>query len=99
MNRELIIEPEAEFEIVEAASRYEARNPGLSAEFLRAVEGALAAIQRNPHQYQIVFRQVRRVVLRRFPYALMYLATEKETIVVACVHSRRHPKGWQTRMR
>jgi hypothetical protein len=29
---------------------------------------------------------------------LMYLATEKETIVVACVHSRRHPKGWQTRM-
>jgi plasmid stabilization system protein ParE len=76
MTRELIIEPEAELEITEAAGRYEARNPRLGAEFIRAVEDALGTIQRNPYQYQAVFGKVHRVLLRRFSYALMYIVSE-----------------------
>ena len=55
MTRRLVLEPEAEAEIDEAAGWYEARSPGLGPEFLRAVEGLLGAIQRNPYQYQVVF--------------------------------------------
>ena len=98
MTRGLVLEPEAEAEIAEAASWYEARNPGLGPEFLRAVEGLLGAIQRNPHQYQVVFREVRRAALRRFPYGLMYIATEREIIVVACIHGRRNPNRWKGRI-
>jgi plasmid stabilization system protein ParE len=97
MTRKLVLEPEAEAEIGEAAGWYEARSPGLGLEFLRAVEGLLGAIQRNPHQYQVVFREVHRAPLRRFPYGLMYVATDQEIIVVACIHGRRNPNRWKGR--
>jgi plasmid stabilization system protein ParE len=98
MTRRLVLEPEAEAEIAEAASWYEARSAGLGPEFLRAVEDLLVAIQRNPHQYQVAFREVRRAAVRRFPYVLIYTATEQEIIVVACIHGRRSPTRWKGRI-
>src|SRR5712691_3116208 len=98
MTRELIVGPEAELEITEAASRYETYSPGLGAEFIRGVEAAPGTIRRNPYQYQVIFREARRALLRRFFYALMYVVSEKEIIVVACIHGRRNPKHWQTRI-
>ena len=97
MTRALIVEPEAEAEIFEVASWYGARSPALGREFLRAAEGLLEAIQRNPYQYQLIFREVRRAPMRRFPYGLMYVATEQEIIVVACIHGRRNPTRWKGR--
>jgi plasmid stabilization system protein ParE len=98
MNRELVVEPEAEAEIDEASRWYDTQNPGLGTNFLRAVGAALAVIQRNPFQYQVIYREVRRAQLRRFPYGLIYTVTEQEIIVAACVHGRRSPESWQDRM-
>jgi plasmid stabilization system protein ParE len=97
MNRGLIVEPEAEAEIDDAARWYDAQNPGLGADFLRAVQVALAAVQRNPFQYQSVDGEVRRVSVRRFPFGLMYIVSDREIIVLACFHGRRNPKHWQER--
>src|SRR5438067_991216 len=97
MTRALIVEPEAEAEIVDAASWYEARSPGLGPQFIRAVEAALGAIQRNPHVHQVVFREVRRAPVRHFPYGLMYIVAGQEIIVVACIHGRRDPNRWKRR--
>jgi plasmid stabilization system protein ParE len=97
MNLELIVEPEAEAEIDEASRWYDTQNAGLGADFLRAVGVALAAIRRNPFQYQVVYGEARRAQLRRFPYGLIYVATDREIIVVACFHGRRNPKRWQDR--
>ena len=58
MNRGLIVEPEAEAEIDDAARWYDAQNPGLGADFLLAVQVALAAVQRDPLQYQSVDGEV-----------------------------------------
>src|SRR5207244_3524705 len=97
MSRELIVEPEAEAEIDEASRWYDAQSPGLGADFLRAVEAALAAIGRNPFQYQAVHGEVRRAGVRRFPHGLMYVVSDRETIVLACFHGRRNPRVWQER--
>src|SRR5438309_10187413 len=97
MNRELIVEPEAEAEIDEASRWYDAQSPGLGADFLRAVQATLAAVQRNPFQYQIVDGEVRRGGVRRFRYGLLYVASSREVIVIACFHGRRSPRLWQER--
>jgi plasmid stabilization system protein ParE len=97
MNRKLILRPEAETELAEAVDWYETRGKGLGADFMRAVDAAMAAIQRNPDQYQIIKGQVRRAVLRRFPYSLIYVASEVEVIVLACFHGRRDPRRWSER--
>jgi len=60
MNRKLILRPEAEAELVEAVDWYETRGKGLGAGFMRAVDAAMATIQRNPRQYQIIEGRVRR---------------------------------------
>ena len=94
MNRRVILRPQAEAELAEAIDWYESRGKGLGADFMRAVDAAIAAIGRNPDQYQIVKGQVRRAVLRRFPYSLIYVASEHEVTVLACFHGRRDPQRW-----
>jgi plasmid stabilization system protein ParE len=98
MTRELILAPEAEAEIAEAASWYESHGRGLGPEFLRAVEAVLETVQRNPQQYQVIHRDLRRAPLRRFPFSLMYILSEREIMVLACIHGRRCPKHWKERM-
>ena len=73
------------------------KNEPLRAEFLRDVENALSTIQANPLQYQIIYRNIRRVVLRRFPYGLMYIVSDRDIVVLACMHGRRNPVRWQRR--
>ncbi|MEZ4493913.1 MAG: type II toxin-antitoxin system RelE/ParE family toxin [Dehalococcoidia bacterium] len=75
---------------------YELRRAGLGAEFRDALEEAIARIADSPFQYQRVHGETRRVVLRRFPHAVYFRATEDEVVVLALV-GRQDPQGWQTR--
>lgn len=60
----------AEAEIIDAFNWYEQQSFGLGGEFLRAVKQSEAALSRNPLLYQILYKDIRRAYLRRFPYAL-----------------------------
>jgi plasmid stabilization system protein ParE len=99
MTYRLIVEPEAEVELIEAADWYDARSSIVRASFLRAVDAALRRIQENPYQYQIIFGRVRRAMLAGFPYGLIYVAAEDQVIVVACAHCSRNPRRWRKRIR
>jgi len=93
----LVFRLQARFEIAEAADWYERQSIGLGTDFLRAVDLAIASIQHNPEQYQRIRGQMRRAVLRRFPYGLIYVLSDREIVVPGCVHGRRDPKRWQER--
>jgi hypothetical protein len=62
------------------------------------IDATLAAIERNPLQYQIVERNMRRVMLHGFPYAVMYSASEREILIIGCRHARRNPAEWKRRL-
>ncbi len=51
---------------------YEQSSTRLGSEFFRAVDGCFALIGRNPLVYPKVYHQVRRALIRRFPYGVMY---------------------------
>lgn len=97
MTRPLSFKREAEADIEEAFAWYEARAEGLGAEFLQAVDAALASIQRHPQGYQIVYRSMRRAVVHRFPYIVLYVVRAQDIAIVACVDSRRDPALWKAR--
>jgi toxin ParE1/3/4 len=63
-----------------------------------SVDEALTRVVRNPLIYPIVYRNLRRAVVRRFPFAVFYDVTEDEIRVIAVFHSRRNPEGWQSRV-
>lgn len=95
MTFQVKFEPEAEAEIIEAFHWYEQQSFGLGGEFLRAVKQSEAILSRNPYQYQVHYKNLRRAYLRRFPYALHYIVEEHAVSVLACFHFRRDPKQWE----
>ena len=67
---------------------------GISARGLTPWLSAWAPIQQ---EFPIVFKNVRRALLRRFPYA-RFFAIEGDTLfVIACFHASRDPLQWQKR--
>jgi plasmid stabilization system protein ParE len=88
---------DAESELAEAVDWYEARGRGLGADLLRAVDAALAVIVRNPEAFPVATGIARRVLLRRYPYSLIYIVETDRITIVGCFHSRRDPRRMQTR--
>lgn len=98
MKYTLSIEPEAEADIEATFRWYEERSKGLGSEFLRAVDAIFASIRRHPLAFPIVYKQMRRALLRRFPYGIFYIVEDSSKIaVLGCFHAKRHPKSWQRR--
>jgi toxin ParE1/3/4 len=81
----------------DAALWYESKRPGLGGAFQTAVEDALRQIQADPLMYRRVHRLVRRVRVRRFPYAVYFLAEQDRIVVLSVFHARRDPRVWQSR--
>lgn len=90
----LVFRPEARREILVAQSWYEDRAPGLGLEFARAVDVAVERIHRTPAAFACLEAQYRHLILRRFPYSIVYHATDAEIVVVSCFHHRRKPSSW-----
>jgi toxin ParE1/3/4 len=97
MKKALIIRPDAERDLAEAYSWYEAQVPGLGSDFLLSIDAALSSIQRTPEMYPIVYKNVRRALVRRFPYGMFYVVEEVRIVVLGILHARRDPKTWQDR--
>jgi toxin ParE1/3/4 len=64
---------------------------------MRAVAAALDLIEQHPEGQPIVYRTVRRVLLPRFPYTLLYFCDGEVAVVFGCFHSARDPRVWQER--
>jgi plasmid stabilization system protein ParE len=90
--------PEARLEVLEAREWYEARSSGLGSEFARALDAAMASAIRNPLSHRRIEGECRHVLLRKFPYSLIYLPSENELLVIACFHHRRAPNSWRNRV-
>jgi plasmid stabilization system protein ParE len=93
----LSLRPIASTEIQEAFRWYEQRRRGLGEKFLQTVQETLSAIEANPQQYARVRGEIRRAVIRRFPYAILYLAEPDAAVVLGCFHSKRDPRRWHSR--
>ena len=87
----VLFRPEARTEALEAKSWYEARSVGLGLEFARSLDAAIAAALRNPAAYSLVEGECRRILLRRFPFSLVYRVGADEFLVIAIFHHRRDP--------
>jgi plasmid stabilization system protein ParE len=88
----------ARIELIEAQSWYENEAPGLGRLFRSAVGAVVERMSANPRQFPVVHNTIRRALLRRFPYALMFVIEADESLtVIACFHGSRDPKHWQDR--
>ena len=81
-------------QLQDAQGWYEMQRAGLGAEFARSVEAVVHRIARQPEGAPLVWEDVRRAHLRRFPYSVFYLVEFDRVVVLSCMHQRRDPAGW-----
>ena len=87
--------PPAEEEMVAAAQFYEAQCPGLGTDFLKEVHLAVDAIAAHPRSGSRIKNEIRRRLLKRFPFGLLYVIEEQAVVIVAVMHLRRRPGYWR----
>lgn len=97
MTREVRLRPEAGQDLVEAATWYEGNQPGLGQQFLDEANETLTSIGEQPLAYTVVYRSLRRPLLKRFPFGVFFLVNEHNVVVVAILHGSRHPRSWKNR--
>ncbi len=97
MRYTFIIRPEAENDLEAAYDWYERQKEGLGKEFLRCVDAAVSLITRSPQMYSNIHKNIRRALIRRFPYGIFYLVEEQRIIVLAVFHVKRNPDRWKRR--
>ena len=90
---------EASSEIEAAATWYDAEQEGLGEELLDELARGLSTICASPTTWPVVRRSagLRRFVLARFPYTIIYACTEDELRVYALAHQKRRPGYWRKR--
>jgi|SRR5579864_219772 len=89
--------PVAEAELWEARQWYELRVAGYGDLFVAAVDSLVSRLSGDPEQFPIVHANLRRGLLKRFPYALYFRIEADGAYVVACAHTSRDPRRWQRR--
>jgi plasmid stabilization system protein ParE len=83
------VRPEAELDLVIAASWYSSQRPGLGAEFLDELDSLVASLGENALLYAEILDGVRRAFAHRFPYAVTYRIVDQDVVVLSVLHMRR----------
>ena len=97
MNWTITYRRQARKDVAEIYDYYEARRVGLGEDFLLKHDDGIARMMNMPLASRQIWKDVRRVLLDRFPYAVFYRVLGARVIVLTVYHTRRNPAGWQGR--
>jgi len=71
---------------------------GLGHRFKKEVNLALQRISRHPNAWSVELDDVRKCLLHKFPYKILYSVEADHIIVIAVAHQHRHPDYWTDRL-
>lgn len=92
MNSTIRLRPQVVDDVAEAFRWYQERGEGLGFEFLRAYNAALGALGKSAVLHRAWYKDFRRILLRRFPYAIHFQVSGKTVVVVLVSHCTRSPR-------
>ena len=98
LNDELRFLSPAEEEMTEAALFYDSHSAGLGEDFLDDIQQSVNTLRAYPEIGAIVEEGLRRVMLHRFPFSLIYALDANEILIVSVAHHGRRPGNWQSRL-
>ena len=99
MSYKVLFEKDAKTDIDEIIAWYEKEQVGLGFSFLFYLGEAVSVISNNPKSYQNIYKDVRRIMLEKFPYSIYFYINESKTevIVYTVIHQHRNQKVWKRR--
>lgn len=97
----LSLTPAAQTDVLDQVQAYNQEKTGLGTEFFAEFQQVGNLLATHPKLFPVLYRRkVRRALLSRFPYQVLYLIRPKDKTVVifAVAHQARHPKQWKERL-
>ncbi len=80
-------------DVNEAASHYGRARAGLDAEFRTEIDAVIERIARNPSRFPVVEAQIRRCIVHKFPYSVLYRIVDDDCVRILVIrHHRRRPQ-------
>lgn len=98
----LPFDAEAAEEVLHAVSVIDEARPGWGVRFLDAVYACVEHAATHPESGEALpglKREVRRFVVRRFPYVVLIANIDGERRVIAVMHGHQAPSYWRGRVR
>ncbi|WP_341646799.1 type II toxin-antitoxin system RelE/ParE family toxin [Thauera sp. SDU_THAU2] len=95
----ILFAPEARLEFEDARTYYERQQPRLGQRPQQDTRQALQRIRLWPFSCPIETGEIRRLLLSRFPYKLLYSVEKDHLYIIAFAHQHRAPEYWSTRIR
>ncbi len=89
--------PAAEEELIEAVEYYEGVEPGLGQDFAMEVYSAIQRVVAYPKAWPKLEEEIRRSLVRRFPYGVLYYEEAGDIVILAVMHLHRDPEYWKGR--
>ena len=93
----VVLRRQAQLDIEAAALWYDDQSPGLGDHFLDEITAGLDRIAEGPRQFPVIEADVRRALIRRFPYGVYFIESPTGSTVLAVLHLRRRPGAWRAR--
>jgi plasmid stabilization system protein ParE len=93
-----IFHPEGRVEFLAAIDYYEAREPGMGYDFAVEVHSTIQSILSFPNAWPVLELDIRRCLVSRFPYGILYAQEQDRVLIVAVMHLHRDPNYWKHRV-
>ena len=90
--------PQAREELLDEIRYFGDLREGLGQRFQEAVADAVRRACANPEHGAPRSSNTRRLLIRGFPFSVIYRATDTEVLIVAIADSRRRPEYWTGRL-
>jgi len=88
----------AQIELDQAFEWHETQQKNLGMQFLNEVDSAIRRIAAYPEAYRKLGKDVRRCLIKRFPYGILYGLDADKIIIIALAHLHRKPDYWIDRI-
>ena len=91
MTERVEFSPNARQEVADSFDWYESRDAGLGNDFLGALDDCIRLIRLHPEMFPIAFKNYRKALLTRFPFAIFYRVSSSVLTVYAVFHCSKSP--------
>jgi len=92
-----VFHPKATEEFYKAIDYYEDTEPGLGFDFATEVYSAIQRSIAFPYAWPVIEDDIRRALVNRFPFGVLYSFEEERLLVIAVMHLHREPDYWKPR--
>jgi toxin ParE1/3/4 len=91
--------PDALAELEQAKQWYDRQRHELGESFFQEIGAAITRIRETPNTWPEFRSGTRRVLVHRFPFAVVYSQRANNLLVIAVMHLKRRPNYWRSRLR